>query len=243
MAKQLVGNVGTYSFVASTKTITITNTAFNNLPPEKILLIWNASTGQIIYNPADPNLLAAITYPSANNVQIVPNVTFTGTPTDSDSLMITVWLADNISPSVFQIKGITGNIADVSNSRLLVSSETPPAGPGETAESRTDLISHAGTDDDIYVIPNGDTLRIDTFVGGVEDNGAGAQFVLYDDPTGTGSPLIPVPQSPILINGNTRQNSINSLYAGDGTRAIRMRSEQLTGGTYNIVKSWQGVLF
>lgn len=243
MAKQLVGNVGSYTFVASTKTITITDPVFDNLAVEKILLIWNASTGQILYNPADPNLLAAITYPGSNNVQIVPNVTFTGTPTDSDSLMITVWLADNISPSVFQIKGITGNIADVSNSRLLVSSETPPAGPGETAVSRTDLISHAGLDDDIYVIPAGVTLRIDTFVGGVEDNGAGASFVLYDDPTGTGTPLTPVPQSPILINGGTRQNSISSLYPGDGTRVIRMRSEQLTGGTYTIVKSWQGVLY
>lgn len=150
---------------------------------------------------------------------------------------------DNRLPVESKITDVHGHFVEITSSgRLLVSSETPPAAPGETLVSRVLRGNFSGTTDDVYVIPTGKTLEIRSVTFGVENTGAGIDGVIFSDPNGTGTGMSVVPDGEIIVDGNSRQNQITQQYAGDGTAAIRMRIEQLTGGTHRSFGSWVGVL-
>lgn len=126
--------------------------------------------------------------------------------------------------------------------RLLVSTETPPAGPGETAVSDEISGDISGTNDSFYTIPSGETLEIRSFSAGVENNGAGCEFTIVDDENGDLSTINTIPEGDIILDGDSTQRGITVEFLGDGTRRIRLRAEQLTGGSYRTSSSWRGVL-
>lgn len=246
MAKILAGNDGTsYTFDASAKTITLTG--FPTLTIDQILLITNVEDNVVIYQFNLPSKGGTI---AANVITLDFDTT---TMSDTDPLQIWVDIPNSDAPSIPTVStgailardggGVLQELQCDDAKRLLTSQETPPAGPGETAVGESLRGNLSGTNDDEYTIPSGDTLQIRSLFGGVEDNGAGCVFSLFDDPNGDKSVLTLISAgAEIIINGDTQQNNITIDILGDGTRRIVMRAEQLTGGSYRTTVSWSGVL-
>lgn len=135
------------------------------------------------------------------------------------------------------------NVAATSARRMLVSTETPPAGPGETPVSRDIIGDRTGTTDDFYIPPSGQTLQIRSFSSGIENTGAGVDAFLAIDTNGDLSVLNSIPEANAILDGASIQKTITKNIPADGTLRILARTQILTGGSYRTRISWSGVLF
>lgn len=135
---------------------------------------------------------------------------------------------------------ITKNFANVglSNTRLLVSTEQPPAPPGTTNVSITAEGGVTGTSDTFYTITNGQTLQLQKFNAGAASSNIGARVDLLYDPTGTGSPLTTI--NKVFLNGSNAQSDESFFAVGDGVARIILRRANLSGGTIETFARWQG---
>ena len=122
--------------------------------------------------------------------------------------------------------------------QLTVSTPPPEAPVGTTGVIEAEYNSVSGDDDTVFTIPNGELLTINRLASGSEVTSAGAVVELWYDPNGngTGMEIIDV----IFSNGNSDQHDLNAQYTGDGTKAIRMRRSNLTGGGILIFGRWEG---
>lgn len=138
-----------------------------------------------------------------------------------------------------KITGATsGNIAEVdASNRLLVSTATASP-PASTPVIQRAFSSMAGTSDLFYVITNGKTLTIQRLRSGSETGTGGSVGELYEDPTGTGTPLNSIGR--IYSNGSSNQVDISEDFVGNGTRRILLRRRALGGGAREISTTWTG---
>jgi hypothetical protein len=225
-------NLGSYTFDASAGTITITG--FPTFTIESVLLITNVTDNEVIYQfdlPAKGGTVAG---------SVITLTYDTSSMSDTDDLMIYIDVY-----GALLARTSTSDLAELkidNSGRLLTSPEPPAAGPGETDVSDDLRGDFSAITDSEYTIPSGQTLQIRSLVGAVENNGAGCEFTLYEDPNGDKSVLNLVPDAELIVDGATQQNSISAEYVGDGTRRVVLRAEQLTGGTYRTASSWTGVL-
>lgn len=84
--------------------------------------------------------------------------------------------------------------------------------------------------DNVHVITNGKTLHIQGLLGSAEWNNVGGGVVeLYYDPNGDGTGMTLIAAG--HVNGTTFSYPLREEYAGDGTKAIRMRRIILGGGS------------
>ena len=112
----------------------------------------------------------------------------------------------------------------VVDNRLLVSSQPPSAGPGETSVAINLIGAYSGSNNDVfYTITSGKTLSINFLSVSGEANGKGMKFSLYEDPNGDASVLNIIPQADIITDGFPSQRSISVSFSGDGTRRILLR--------------------
>jgi hypothetical protein len=254
MTKVLVGDLGSYTFNATAGTVTLTG--LPTLSIEQVLVITNVkdSANDVIYQ-FDLNSRGGTI--SGNVITLVYDTT---SMADTDPLQIWIdlptfyLLSEDIltSNGANVVKAVMSgydssnnkfvNLNSTSSKRLLVSNETPPAGPGETQVSRALRGDYSGTTDNLYTIPNNTILQIRSFTGGIENTGAGFNATLFEDVNGDLSVLNPVPEADIIIDGNTRQINLTYEISGDGTKRLLMRFEQLTGGSYRTTVAWSGVL-
>ena len=123
--------------------------------------------------------------------------------------------------------------------RILVAIEPPVPPAGTTGVIQTEYDAVTGSMDNIYIIPNAQTLYIQRFAGGSEfDNANGSVDELWYDPLGTGVGMTII--ATLFVNGISNQMDLNSSYVGNGTRAIRMRRRRFGGGSKLIFARWEG---
>jgi len=133
----------------------------------------------------------------------------------------------------------TDNKAGITADNKLKVVLPPPTAPsGATAINRTEYDGVSGDDDNVYIIPNGETLIIQRLSSGSEVTSDGATTELWYDPNGTGVGMTII--DAIFSNGSSDQHDLNESYTGDGTKAVRMRRRNLTGGTVSIFGRWEG---
>lgn len=122
---------------------------------------------------------------------------------------------------------------------LRVASPTPSAPPSTTGVVRAIGPSgEAGTTDNVYVITNTKILTIQRLSGGGDGVKAG-RVDLYYDPAGTGVGMTIIDS--IYTGGNSDQHDQSYVATGDGTRAIRLRRQNIGGGgSTNMFARWEG---
>lgn len=126
--------------------------------------------------------------------------------------------------------------ASVNASGQLQVSTPPPQPPeGTTGISRTEYNSVSGTSDNVFTIPNGETLIIQRLSASAEGTAA---IELWYDPNGNGNSMTIL--AVIFSNANTSQIDLNSSYTGNGTRAIRLRRSVSGWGSQDIFARWEG---
>ncbi len=101
-------------------------------------------------------------------------------------------------------------------------------------------IGNNQTVDEFYTITSGKALTIQVFDASAESAGTRKSviFTLYEDPTGTGTPLITL--KTIMGNNLNEERIIDQTFIGDGIRRILLRSEQIGGAQMIISRMWQG---
>lgn len=125
--------------------------------------------------------------------------------------------------------------------RIKVDSSPPDAPLDTTPVIVTEFDNVAGTDDNVYIIPSGETLIIQRFSAGAEvDTTAGNAIELWEDPNGDGSVLNII--DVIFASGTSDQHDLRSEFIGDGTFSIRMRRKRYSGGSKEIFGRWEGYL-
>ena len=132
------------------------------------------------------------------------------------------------------------NIAEITAAGRLKIDTSPPDAPVDTTPvTVTEFDNVNGTDDNVFVIPNGETLVIQRFSAGAEiDTTAGSviELLLDEDGTGTTLSIIDV----IFASGNGDQHDLRETVIGDGSRAIRMRRRRFGGGAKEMFGRWEG---
>ena len=126
---------------------------------------------------------------------------------------------------------------DESN-RLLVSTATPPEGPGETRLSIIQKGSISGTVDHFRLVTNGKTLTLQRFSAGAQDSVSGSVVELFEDPNGDASVLNAIED--IFLNGSSGQKDLNLNFVGNGIRKILMRRRNLGGGNFEVSGRYEG---
>ena len=111
-----------------------------------------------------------------------------------------------------------------------------PGGGTKVSQAKYDSVS--SDNDDTYVIPNGETLVIQSFSGGCEFKSQGSAIELWYDPNGNGSGMTII--DVIHVNGSSEQHSIYAQYEGNGTRKIRIRRRPYGGGSREVFGRWEG---
>ncbi len=132
------------------------------------------------------------------------------------------------------------NAANVDASGRLQVMIPPPATPeGKTRVVKTEYSNLDGTQDNVYVIPNGETLTLQRFnAGGECDSDTGNVVELWYDPNGNGADMEII--DVIFCSGTSSQHDLNVDYVGDGVKAIRMRRKRLSGGAKWVFGRWEG---
>jgi len=127
--------------------------------------------------------------------------------------------------------------------RIAVAVTPPTAPPATTAINIAVQSSVASITDTLYVIPNGQTLRLQRFSGGGEGANKNSVIELFFDPNGDGSILTIIRTG--YVYGNNFEYTLDPdsfAYTGDGTRAIRLRRRRLDGGNAEMAAFWDGYL-
>jgi hypothetical protein len=122
--------------------------------------------------------------------------------------------------------------------RLNIAQEPPTPPPGTTEVSVTEFDAVTTTDDNVYTIPNGETITLQRLSGGAEQANSGTTIELWYDPNGDGTGMTIV--DVIFSSANSDQHDLNESYTGDGTAAIRMRRRRLSGGAVQVFGRWEG---
>ncbi len=132
------------------------------------------------------------------------------------------------------------NIAEITAAGRLKIDTSPPDAPVDTTPvTVTEFDSVSGTDDNIFVIPTGETLVIQRFSAGAEiDTTAGSVIELLLDEDGTGATLSII--DVIFASGSGDQHDLRETITGDGSRAIRMRRRRFGGGAKEMFGRWEG---
>lgn len=131
------------------------------------------------------------------------------------------------------------HFADIDTSgRLRVVVEPPTVPPNTAAAGVTAYNTMSGSQDDTFVIPNGETLFLQTFSAGGEEVTDGNSIELWHDPNGNGSGMTII--DVIFANGVSAQHILNDNFLGDGIAAIRLRRNRLSGGSGLIFGRWEG---
>jgi hypothetical protein len=163
-----------------------------------------------------------------------------GTPSDSEFH----WMAlRDLSGTSVTIVGKDSNnafkpVAVSTTGRLLVSQEPPTPPPATTSIRITEKSVMSGTVDSFYTITNGTLLTIQTLSGGAQSSNSGHIIELFEDPTGTGTPLNAIED--IYVNGSSDQKDLLGDFVGDGTRRILLRRRAFGGGNNDVTGIWQG---
>jgi len=131
------------------------------------------------------------------------------------------------------------NIATVTTTgRLKVSQEPPTIPVSSTAVIQLAYGAVATYTDTVFIIPNVQTLQIQRFSAGAENNNKSSRIELWYDPSGNGVSMSII--DVLFCNGASDQHDLNSIFIGNGVRSIRMRRENLSGGSAQIFGRWEG---
>lgn len=130
-------------------------------------------------------------------------------------------------------------LAKVSESGRQLIDTSPPAPPADTTSVVVTEYGNVSTNDDYdFLIPNGETLKIQRFSGGAEP-GDGSVVELWHDPNGTKIGMIII--DTIFSNGHSDQHDLNEQYIGNGTRRIIMRRKALgSSSAREMFGRWEG---
>ena len=96
----------------------------------------------------------------------------------------------------------------------------------------------SGTQDNFYAITNSTILTIQRMSGGAETSNSGHIIELFEDASGTGTPLLPIED--IYVNGSSDQKDLSVNFTGDGTRRILLRRRAFGGGNNDVTGRWEG---
>jgi len=143
---------------------------------------------------------------------------------------------------VTQLSNIV-NVVDglsIVNGRLLVSQEPPSPPPATTAVIQQAQSTVSGTSDTIYTIPNGKTLIIQRFRGGAVPSTNGCKVEIWYDPNGTGAGMTLIDVGYVDGSNFLFDESTTLSYVGNGTRAIRLRRVNFSGGNLETYGRWDG---
>lgn len=134
----------------------------------------------------------------------------------------------------------TGHRVKVDESnRFHVATPPPTAPPDTTPVITTGYSDVSGSVDEIYVVPNGETLIVQRLSGGAEkDSSFGSAIELWYDPNGTGLGMTII--DVIFANGSSDQHDLYQVVIGDGTKTIRMRRRRFSGGSKWTFGRWEG---
>jgi len=124
--------------------------------------------------------------------------------------------------------------------RLLVSTETPDA-PEDTIAFNVTLYDEvSGTEDEYWVIPDGQEVILQRFSAGSEqDTSFGSAGELWYDPDGdlgVNMTIIDV----IFCNGTSNQHDLNEILIGDGIGRLVLRRRRFSGGTKEVFVRLEG---
>ncbi len=150
-----------------------------------------------------------------------------------------------------KIEGDTsGNVAEVdASNRLLVSTPPPEPPSGTTPVVITEFDDVLGNNRDYnyYTIPNGETVTIQSLIGGSEGTNNESYIALWHDPTGTnasGAEDDGDPSWDIIVLGFTANSNVqfdlNQSFVGDGTARIVLHRRRMDGGQRLMFGRWQG---
>lgn len=135
--------------------------------------------------------------------------------------------------------GIIRQAAMTRAGQISVSTPPPEAPVGTTGVIQTEYDAVATTHDNVYLIPDGETLVINRLSSGAEtDSTAGNVVELWYDPNGTGVGMSII--DAIFCSGDGDQHDLSASYIGDGTKSIRMRRRRFSGGSKEIFGRWEG---
>lgn len=152
---------------------------------------------------------------------------------------------ETANQAVTIVDDASGDKVGVTTAGELKVYQTPAeAPPGTDAVNRgvLDTVAASSIEDDLYTIPSGKDLTIQTFTGSnasPDPSSKGAiEYTLYEDPNGDLSVLNLI-RAGHLEDGNFQFN-INRMFTGDGTRRILMRVEELAGKSVRNSRFWSG---
>lgn len=133
--------------------------------------------------------------------------------------------------------------------RLLVAlpPPSPPAGTTEVKQTKFDDVNGNSADYDYYVIPNGETLRIQKLLGSSEDRGKDSYVSLWLDNNGDTPSPTEKDGHPnwILIamaftNISNVNFDLNEEVAGDGVKRVVLHRRRMEAGKRLVFARWQG---
>lgn len=205
-------------------------------------------TGQILAHIDDVLAFSApISDTLIGNKQFIPfmahfnNALLAGVADDLEIQWLVVADLSNARIAILGLDddNIIQNVRTTKDGRLKVSQEPPAAPVGTTGVVQTEFDAVAATDDNVFLIPNGEILNITRFAGGAEvDTSAGNSIELYFDINGDGTVLDVI--DVIFASGTSDQHDLAEAFTGDGTAAIRMRRRRFSGGSKEIFGRWEG---
>jgi len=168
----------------------------------------------------------------------------TGITTEISHLHVEgIALFDDTSSGV-QISGVDDDglihtVAVSPTRRLLVSQEPPSPPPETTRVKQSAYTDMSGTIDTDYVIPNGETVVLQRFSAGAEDDSPQGNVIeLWHDPDATGNSMVLI--DVLFSSGASDQHDLNDAFLGDGTAQIKMRRRRLSGEAKLVYGAWEG---
>ncbi len=133
--------------------------------------------------------------------------------------------------------------------RLLVAlpPPSPPVGTTEVKQTKFDDVNGNSADYDYYVIPSGETVRIQKLLGSSEDRGKDTYVALWLDNNGdtpTGSQRDGHPNWVLIAMAFTNISNVNfdlnEEIIGDGTKRVVLHRRRMEAGRRLVFARWQG---
>jgi len=136
--------------------------------------------------------------------------------------------------AVVQLNGVVVTPAG----QISVATPPPTAPPGGVTVVRTAFGPVTTVSNDLYLITNTKTLKIQRLSSACEASVSGSKVELFEDQNGDLSVLNFIWGH--YVNGNNYSNDLEKEYIGNGTRRILMRRTRLDGGARDILSEWVG---
>jgi len=141
--------------------------------------------------------------------------------------------------SVLSVRREGANFTFDASNHLNVVAPPPVAPATATAVVRIANGDVTGIADDVFAVPIGKTLTVQRLNAGAESAaGPGGKVEMFLDVTGDGSSLSILEK--VFLNGSNSESTLADNVIGDGSRSIRMRRENLGGGTLEMFGRWDG---